>query len=623
MSNQRTMIPLIICSLLNVWMTVAIKCEIYGKCAEIPQEYCDMIEDMGHTVVYDEHSSCDPSELGSCVNCGASGFETLCSNNPCFRSEEFVCNFAGGDFTIGNNCTGSCCLDEDTCNYNSNIECYYEDAKFLYNEECTVDRCKISGACCMEGICSEGLIGDCNGQFYEEATCDEVDCNRKCCNGVLCRNTTKSDCENTNGVYFPLDVCLKDTCYDVGDCVMGGVACWEGVPEEICSSLKGVWDEDNMCEIHPPLGKCGGTDLDYGCIHVDNYTCDLFKGHWHGVGECPGIMGQCCIQGICAHTNEIGCIYRNYTWSEGVCDNSSPCFDVNAGGYDETIVCCLSGFCFQTTKEICKLTNPGANVSDIILEECPSTGVCNGESVDIIGSVNIDGDIKVNSVIITLEEFSNLSITNFVLDQSEIVIGEKGAILSENLTISSSTIIFSSGSNLNIDNLVIKSSIIETDVNSTIVVGGCADLTDAEIVVTQDYTENIEDIQLIQQENCDSVITGVNVIYEGELDCGTKVDTISDKSGLKLLFSLDDSHGCGETESEINTRTSTVSEQDPTEGTIATPKNLVAPITLSVIGVVIIVISVTAFINKRRLKKEMKRITLAMKDPEVNEKLNS
>ena len=196
------------------------------------------------------------------------GDGTDCTEDPCEDESE-------------EDPTGACC-DGDSCTIVTALECegtYQGD-----DSDCT--SCDTPGACCVEGVCLEGLTSaQCleNTGFYQGdgSTCDPDPCNPvnslgSCCFVGSCQTLDQETCEGFDGTYLGDGTnCTSDPCPAQGACCVDGVCSVVG-PDECAGEYLG---DDTDCSTSP----CELIGLSYNIVgqnlvtdDSDTWTVDVY-----------------------------------------------------------------------------------------------------------------------------------------------------------------------------------------------------------------------------------------------------------------------------------------------------------------------------------------------------------
>ncbi len=191
--------------------------------------------------------------------------------------------------------TGACCAEDGSCTITTEAEC---DGTYQGNGTvCDPNPCPLTGACCIDGVCSILSSDDCatgGGNYLGNgSTCDGVDCTvGACCFDTFCEIDPESNCTDDGGVYQ-------------GD----GSTC-----------------DPNPCDI-------GACCIDDECSITSAGDCDSGGGTFIGGASCEGVdcvLRACCTEGVCTFTTEEDC---GGVWLPDVtnCDNPCDCLVANAG----------------------------------------------------------------------------------------------------------------------------------------------------------------------------------------------------------------------------------------------------------------------------------------------------
>ena len=154
-----------------------------------------------------------------------------------------------------------------------------------------VTDCAPTGACCIDGLCTQSTIADCEGAYLGDwTTCDTGGCQPSeegatgaCCVGDVCAIVSVLDCA---GIYFgDSSTCISVSCVEgvVGSCCLGG-SCFR-ITLDDCLAQAGVYRGDDSVCWHNPcdvvlLGAC--------CLGTDcqETTLENCFGQWHEGVEC-------------------------------------------------------------------------------------------------------------------------------------------------------------------------------------------------------------------------------------------------------------------------------------------------------------------------------------------------
>ena len=284
--------------------------------------------------------------------------------------------FLGTDQVCTNttcNTSGACCLGSDSCqDMEIADECNLLGGEFIFGESCVNVPC--FGSCCLgAGACDDVSVVTCltlNGEFVQGATCDAVPCRSACCFATGgCENFLSAVCDDFGGTFIGGGTsCATDPCVPIGACCLpddpgddtdGG--CLD-IMAEGCTSLGGTFNASLVCGNTP----CG-TDVIRGACCLDTGVCQnvvsqevcttlggIYQGENISCAENPcNPAFACCLEdATCVDVLEASCadlggIFQDgLTCAEGACEGAccipdNPCVDMTSSD------CALAGGTFN------------------------------------------------------------------------------------------------------------------------------------------------------------------------------------------------------------------------------------------------------------------------------------
>eukprot|EP01130_Rhizamoeba_saxonica_P001383 TRINITY_DN11243_c0_g1_i1.p1 TRINITY_DN11243_c0_g1~~TRINITY_DN11243_c0_g1_i1.p1 ORF type:complete len:615 (-),score=119.29 TRINITY_DN11243_c0_g1_i1:37-1881(-) len=541
-------------------------------------------------------------------NCSSQGFDVgvCCQPNVCVTSTQVACTVLGGEFFDDTLCDSgicatieftSCCTSDDVCKDVDQQQCVDEGGEWVDDRRCSADPCiGTIGACCLGDGCYEMPEEYCTGSWSSESDCesfcviendvpvDDTNSTGRCCNYAFCRETTVEECNGDNGI-FSLDKTCDDSCFpDIGACLKYG-ACIDYQGSFACDTSGGTFILGGVCP-DTPIGACLW-QANASCLVTDTSKCNLVGGTYLGEGsDCPieyGIPGACCVQGECFNMPENRCIG---TYSDGECPEGI-CLDSTTQG-----ACCVNIFCTtQFSKKFCKSQGiiTGGSVF-LENEQCPSTGICEGDHRNTITGIDFslpsyvnlfNTEISIIDSVVSFEDIFSTDNTSSVFSSSSVTFSEVlisssalGFTKSESqlgkLTSEGSGLIQLQSSVLNITGTLefSEDTILDISIDSSIntapiIVGGCANFGNGELSITLDdpildQIDNGQNVELeIVQYECEDYTTfsQTKVVFNREGSCVNHEITYTKLQCLAIL------NPCSETEVEEVDKTNEISDE--------------------------------------------------------------
>ena len=375
-----------------------------------------------NTCTYTEPNDCSINLLGDFVAGEVCNVGDPCNINPpvigaccsgigqCNVVDESLCatgDFAGEGTTCDFGTCGSCCQDNEDCDYLTQTSCdaltnSWWDASFdCSNAQCTIGSCCDGDGthptnCIASDVPGEKMYeGRCNGvndTFDAGGTCATSPCEKGACclsAGGCGDDYDRQECQAPDS-FVVGDTCAGGACDVVGACC-GDNGCADNVTQAACEAGDGFYNGDattcatENCQACCQSGSCTNQDTpsicsggvifpDEGCGTVDctegacctptgcvpdqiESVCEgVVDQHWSGAATVcadPDVCGGCCTGGNCTYVDgDATCAGEYYddtlcsalSCTLGTCCDGAACTDTTPGGADMHEEACANSF---------------------------------------------------------------------------------------------------------------------------------------------------------------------------------------------------------------------------------------------------------------------------------------
>ncbi len=222
-----------------------------------------------------------------------------------------------------------------------------------------------------------------------------------CCVAGVCSEQLNGDCRSVGGTYFPDQLCNDVSCPDALDgacCYFGG--CEDGMTVTSCMQSQGVFQGANSnCDTaNCSVVGMGACCVDGVCSNQTQHDCTTNGGTYYGDGNNCAVaantcasppQGACCSYGDCGTSTEADCIGL-YLGNGSSCDIGCPptgscCYsNGTCQGFIVEAYCTATGGTYRGDGTICV-------TGDCMGACCAGDGNCTYGSLDACGSGTYQG----------------------------------------------------------------------------------------------------------------------------------------------------------------------------------------------------------------------------------------